>query len=51
MSEQIIRWIYIAGIATACLCGCRSVHNTTERFPVDVMLDPVTEEAPNVILP
>jgi hypothetical protein len=47
MTTRIKRLIALAGIATACLCGCKTTP-TADPYPIDAIIDPVTEETPNV---
>ena len=47
-TKLIIRWLWIAGVATACCVGCQTDRPGVERYPLDTMLDPVTEEVPDV---
>lgn len=48
MSARIVRMIVGAVVCGVTLCGCQSQTDAV-RYPVPVMLDPVTEVTPNVI--
>ena len=42
--------VALLAMLTAVSCGCRTVETGREARPYDQLLDPVTEEVPNVIV-
>lgn len=47
--KATVRFIASALIVGVALCGC-ATKRVSQTWPVDRMVDPVTEETPNVII-